>query len=97
MFVLDIFVVWCLVMCVFAFSTHSVFGRVLKDVLTKYALASCTYYCLQLKKHFPNIAWKLPSKRIFGNNFDPEFIRQRRDGLNEFINTIVSHLEVLQL
>jgi len=52
---------------------------------------------LQLKKHFPNITWRLPSKRFFGNNFDPEFIRQRRDGLNEFINTIVSNLDVLQL
>uniref|UniRef100_H2Y5V0 Serum/glucocorticoid regulated kinase family member 3 n=1 Tax=Ciona savignyi TaxID=51511 RepID=H2Y5V0_CIOSA len=49
-----------------------------------------------LKKQFPHIVWKLPSKRIFGNNFDPQFIRQRRDGLNDFINTIVSNLDVLQ-
>ncbi|XP_078486934.1 serine/threonine-protein kinase Sgk2 [Ciona intestinalis] len=49
-----------------------------------------------LKKQFPHINWRLPSKRIFGNNFDPEFIRQRRDGLNDFINTIVSNLDVLQ-
>jgi len=49
-----------------------------------------------LKKRFPNIPWKLPSKRIFGNNFEPGFINQRRQGLNEFVVTIVSHLDVLQ-
>nr|CAB3266027.1 serine/threonine-protein kinase Sgk3 [Phallusia mammillata] len=49
-----------------------------------------------LKKHFPQVSWRLPSKRIFGNNFDPEFIRQRRDGLNDFISAIVSNLAVLQ-
>ncbi|CAK8691669.1 unnamed protein product [Clavelina lepadiformis] len=52
--------------------------------------------CNSLKRQFPSIQWRLPSKRIFGNNFDPEFIRQRRDGLNDFIDIIVSHLNVLQ-
>uniref|UniRef100_A0A3B1KCP4 Serum/glucocorticoid regulated kinase family member 3 n=1 Tax=Astyanax mexicanus TaxID=7994 RepID=A0A3B1KCP4_ASTMX len=34
---------------------------------------------------------KIPAKRIFGDNFDPEFIKQRRTGLHEFIQKIVSH------
>ncbi|XP_026860219.1 serine/threonine-protein kinase Sgk3 isoform X2 [Electrophorus electricus] len=33
----------------------------------------------------------IPAKRIFGDNFDPEFIKQRRTGLHEFIQKIVSH------
>lgn len=49
-----------------------------------------------VKRHFPQHAWRLPPKRIFGNNFDPDFIRQRRDGLTDFITMLVSHLEVLQ-
>ncbi|MGH0150637.1 UNVERIFIED_CONTAM: hypothetical protein FKN15_017887 [Acipenser sinensis] len=44
-----------------------------------------------LKKQFPNINLKLPAKRIFGDNFDPEFIKQRRSGLNEFIQNLVTH------
>lgn len=52
--------------------------------------------CNTLKKRFPSNSWKLPSKRFFGNNFDPGFINQRRHGLNEFILTVVSNIEVLQ-
>ncbi|KAG2458172.1 SGK3 kinase, partial [Polypterus senegalus] len=44
-----------------------------------------------LRKQFPTMNLKLPAKRIFGDNFDPEFIQQRRAGLNEFIQRIVSH------
>ncbi|MBN3286227.1 SGK3 kinase, partial [Polyodon spathula] len=44
-----------------------------------------------LKKQFPNINLKLPAKRIFGDNFDPEFIKQRRTGLHEFIQRLVTH------
>ncbi|TRY69915.1 hypothetical protein DNTS_015368 [Danionella cerebrum] len=44
-----------------------------------------------LKKQFPAQNLKLPAKRIFGDNFDPEFIKHRRDGLHEFIQRIVSH------
>ncbi|XP_039272059.2 serine/threonine-protein kinase Sgk3-like [Styela clava] len=49
-----------------------------------------------VKRQAPQLNWRLPPKRIFGNNFDPEFIRQRRDGLNDFITMLVSHLDVLQ-
>ncbi|KAJ8336933.1 hypothetical protein SKAU_G00381530 [Synaphobranchus kaupii] len=44
-----------------------------------------------LRKQFPSMSLKIPAKRIFGDNFDPEFIKQRRAGLHEFIQRIVSH------
>uniref|UniRef100_A0A671F233 Serum/glucocorticoid regulated kinase family member 3 n=1 Tax=Rhinolophus ferrumequinum TaxID=59479 RepID=A0A671F233_RHIFE len=47
-----------------------------------------------LKKQFPAMALKIPAKRIFGDNFDPDFIKQRRAGLNEFIQNLVRHPEL---
>ncbi|XP_036194332.1 serine/threonine-protein kinase Sgk3 isoform X14 [Myotis myotis] len=47
-----------------------------------------------LKKQFPTMALKIPAKRIFGDNFDPDFIKQRRAGLNEFIQNLVRHPEL---
>uniref|UniRef100_A0A673NL00 Serine/threonine-protein kinase Sgk3-like n=1 Tax=Sinocyclocheilus rhinocerous TaxID=307959 RepID=A0A673NL00_9TELE len=44
-----------------------------------------------LKKLFPALNLKIPAKRIFGDNFDPEFIKHRKAGLHEFIQKIVSH------
>lgn len=44
-----------------------------------------------LRKQYPTFNLKIPAKRIFGDNFDPEFIKQRRLGLHEFIQKIVSH------
>ncbi|XP_018609749.1 serine/threonine-protein kinase Sgk3 [Scleropages formosus] len=44
-----------------------------------------------LRKQFPALNLKIPAKRIFGDNFDPEFIKQRRTGLHEFIQKLVSH------
>ncbi|XP_064409782.1 serine/threonine-protein kinase Sgk3 isoform X4 [Latimeria chalumnae] len=44
-----------------------------------------------LRKQFPNANLKLPAKRIFGDNFDPDFIKQRRAGLHEFIQKLVTH------
>uniref|UniRef100_A0A7N6B308 Serine/threonine-protein kinase Sgk1 n=1 Tax=Anabas testudineus TaxID=64144 RepID=A0A7N6B308_ANATE len=41
-----------------------------------------------LRKQFPSMNLKIPAKRIFGDNFDPEFIKQRRAGLHEFIKRI---------
>ena len=45
------------------------------------------FHALQdkLKKHFPELGLKLPGKRFLGNNFDPSFIRQRMEGLHEFV------------
>ncbi|KAK3728890.1 hypothetical protein QZH41_010188 [Actinostola sp. cb2023] len=45
----------------------------------------------KLKKTFPDLHIKLPGKRLLGNNFDPEFIKMRREGLNDFIVKILSH------
>uniref|UniRef100_A0AAR2IWU2 Serine/threonine-protein kinase Sgk1 n=1 Tax=Pygocentrus nattereri TaxID=42514 RepID=A0AAR2IWU2_PYGNA len=42
-----------------------------------------------LKKQYPALNLKIPAKRIFGDNFDPEFIKQRRTGLHEFIQKIL--------
>uniref|UniRef100_A0A4X2LCF3 Serum/glucocorticoid regulated kinase family member 3 n=1 Tax=Vombatus ursinus TaxID=29139 RepID=A0A4X2LCF3_VOMUR len=47
-----------------------------------------------LKKQFPTMTMKIPAKRIFGDNFDPDFIKQRRAGLNEFIQNLVRHPEL---
>ncbi|XP_053322935.1 serine/threonine-protein kinase Sgk3 [Spea bombifrons] len=47
-----------------------------------------------LRKQYPNMNLKIPAKRIFGDNFDPDFIRQRRAGLNEFIQNILRHPEL---
>ncbi|KAM5158388.1 serine/threonine-protein kinase Sgk3 isoform 1-T2 [Mantella aurantiaca] len=47
-----------------------------------------------LRKQFPAINLKIPAKRIFGDNFDPEFIQQRRAGLNEFIQNLLQHQEL---
>ncbi|XP_063672421.1 serine/threonine-protein kinase Sgk3 isoform X3 [Pan troglodytes] len=47
-----------------------------------------------LKKQFPAMALKIPAKRIFGDNFDPDFIKQRRAGLNEFIQNLVRYPEL---
>ncbi|XP_033645213.1 serine/threonine-protein kinase Sgk1-like [Asterias rubens] len=50
-----------------------------------------------LKKKFPEADFKLPGKKLFGNNFDPEFIRQRREGLHDFIQKIITNPKILQL
>ncbi|XP_018409716.1 PREDICTED: serine/threonine-protein kinase Sgk3 [Nanorana parkeri] len=47
-----------------------------------------------LRKQFPAINLKIPAKRIFGDNFDPEFIQQRRAGLNEFIQNLLQRQEL---
>ena len=52
---------------------------------------------LQLKKKFPEADFKLPGKKLFGNNFDPEFIRQRREGLHDFIQKIITNPKILKL
>ncbi|XP_022102563.1 serine/threonine-protein kinase Sgk1-like [Acanthaster planci] len=50
-----------------------------------------------LKKKFPEADFKLPGKKLFGNNFDPEFIRQRREGLHDFIQKIITNPKILKL
>ncbi|XP_011403713.2 PREDICTED: serine/threonine-protein kinase Sgk1-like [Amphimedon queenslandica] len=43
----------------------------------------------KIKKRYPDSNLKLPGKRIFLNNFDPAFIKQRRQGLNDFIVNLI--------
>ncbi|XP_037550010.1 serine/threonine-protein kinase Sgk3 [Nematolebias whitei] len=61
-------------------------------VLRRYAEFDKLYNTL--RKQFPSMNLKIPPKRIFGDNFDPDFLRQRRAGLHEFIKRIVSHPKV---
>ncbi|XP_069777452.1 serine/threonine-protein kinase Sgk3 isoform X2 [Narcine bancroftii] len=58
-------------------------------VLRRYAEFDKLYNTL--KKQYPQFPLKLPAKRIFGDNFEPAFIKQRRAGLNEFIQKIISN------
>ena len=41
-----------------------------------------------MKKFFPGAHLKLPGKRLFGN-FEPLFIKHRKDGLIDFIKYIM--------
>ena len=43
----------------------------------------------KIKKQYPEASLKLPGKRIWGNNFDPEFIRARREGLHDFVVKLI--------
>lgn len=47
--------------------------------------------CDKLKKIYPDLHLKLPGKRLLGNNFDPDFIKMRREGLNDVTQKIISH------
>ncbi|XP_069700877.1 sorting nexin-16 [Periplaneta americana] len=48
----------------------------------------------KLKNDFPSIKLTLPRKRWFGDNFDPNFLEDRINGLQCFVNTILEHRQV---
>ncbi|XP_066995024.1 sorting nexin-16 isoform X2 [Anabrus simplex] len=48
----------------------------------------------RLKGDFPSIKLSLPKKRWFGDNFDPDFLEERIQGLQCFINAILDHKEL---
>lgn len=50
-----------------------------------------------LKKQVPNVQLKLPGKKLFGNNLDPQFVQSRREGLNSFIQQIMTDARFRQL
>ncbi|XP_064625449.1 serine/threonine-protein kinase Sgk1-like [Lineus longissimus] len=50
----------------------------------------------KLKKTFPHAHLKLPGKKLFGN-MDPEFIKQRREGLHEFIQKLLDSEEICKV
>ncbi|XP_060069915.1 serine/threonine-protein kinase Sgk1-like [Ylistrum balloti] len=49
----------------------------------------------KIKKLYPESNLRLPGKKIFGN-LDPDFIQQRREGLDEFIQKLVCHPKISQ-
>lgn len=50
----------------------------------------------KLKKTFPHAKLRLPGKKIFGN-MEPGFIKERRDGLHNFIQKLLDHPDLNQL
>lgn len=49
-----------------------------------------------IKKQCPGSHLKLPGKKLFGNNFSPDFIRTRRQGLDDFIQKLVLDEKLMQ-
>jgi hypothetical protein len=45
----------------------------------------------------PNVPLKLPGKKLFGNNLDPQFVQSRREGLNSFIQQIMTDARLRQM
>jgi serum/glucocorticoid-regulated kinase 3 len=45
----------------------------------------------------PSVQLKLPGKKLFGNNLDPQFVKSRREGLNAFIQQIMTDAKFRQL
>ena len=48
----------------------------------------------KLMASFPSIKLHLPPKRRFGDNFNPDFIAGRAQGLQNFIRTILQHRDL---
>lgn len=48
----------------------------------------------KLKTDFPLVKLILPRKRWIGNNFDPDFLKDRIHGLQCFVNSILEHQEL---
>ena len=51
---------------------------------------------LNIKKAAPYVNLKLPPKRVFRNNFDSNFLRKRKVGLEEFMRKIFSILPLME-
>lgn len=51
----------------------------------------------KLKSEFPQISLPLPRKNVFGDNFSGVFLTSRMQGLQEFINSIISNEHLLRL
>lgn len=50
-----------------------------------------------LKKQVPNLQLKLPGKKLFGNNLDPQFVASRREGLNAFVQQLMQDQKLLHI
>ena len=51
----------------------------------------------EIKKQSGELPAKLPGKRIIGNNFDPHFIKERKEKLNEFIQHLFQDQNMLKM
>ncbi|KAK9891434.1 hypothetical protein WA026_014671 [Henosepilachna vigintioctopunctata] len=51
--------------------------------------------CNRLKNSHPDVVKHLPRKRWLGNNFDPNFLEERLNGLQNLVNAILSDTELL--
>lgn len=49
-----------------------------------------------LKRQYPQVSLKLPGKKLFGSNFSSDFIKNRRQGLNDFVQKLVTEPCLLQ-
>ncbi|XP_054721932.1 LOW QUALITY PROTEIN: serine/threonine-protein kinase Sgk2-like [Uloborus diversus] len=49
-----------------------------------------------LKRQYPHISLKLPGKKYLENNFSSDFIKNRRQGLNDFVQKLVTEPQLLQ-
>ncbi|XP_063238015.1 serine/threonine-protein kinase Sgk1-like isoform X3 [Bacillus rossius redtenbacheri] len=50
-----------------------------------------------LKKQVPHLHLKLPGKKLFGNNLDPLFVQSRREGLDCFIQQLMTDNRLVHL
>ncbi|RUS73606.1 hypothetical protein EGW08_018629 [Elysia chlorotica] len=49
----------------------------------------------QLRELFPNMRLALPPKRWFRSNFDPDFLQDRKVGLQDFLENVTGHRDIL--
>uniref|UniRef100_A0A1B6DUY2 Non-specific serine/threonine protein kinase n=2 Tax=Clastoptera arizonana TaxID=38151 RepID=A0A1B6DUY2_9HEMI len=74
-------VVICATECWFVFRRYNEFYK-LHDIL---------------KKQVSNLQLKLPGKKLFGNNLDPQFVATRREGLNAFVQQLIQNPKLLTI
>lgn len=53
--------------------------------------------CSKLKHSYPTLSLLMPRKKWFGNNFDPTFLEERIQGLQAFVNAIISIPDLIRL
>ncbi|KAK3909195.1 Serine/threonine-protein kinase Sgk3 [Frankliniella fusca] len=50
-----------------------------------------------LRKQVPGLQLKLPGKKLFGNNLDPQFIASRQEGLDMFLQQLMQDRKLLEI
>jgi hypothetical protein len=46
---------------------------------------------------YPDIKLKLPKKKIFGDNFDSDFVSKRQNALNDFMQEAINYPNILKM